>query len=300
MAAALSVRLGTFTKSLSLAVAEEQGWFREAGLAIDEVSVRSSSAQFASLRDGEIDLALTGPDNVLAYQFEPANPLGMLLDLTLYGAVDRGFGLGLWCAPGLSLGDLRGRVLGVDVATSGFAFLAYELLRRAGLERHDVTIEALGSTPMRRQALEDGVCAATVLNASNELVARDHGCTNHGVVSDIGPYVGTVLVGRRGGNRDVAHQVAAIVQRAAQWLLDPSSTSDAERLAAHLLGLSPSQAREHLAVVRSERDGVVRSGEVDDASWETILALRQRFTGGLGSLRVDEIVDTLRDRGAVA
>ena len=56
----------------------------------------SSPAQFRSLLDGELDVALTSPDNVLAYRFDPGNPLGQVADVRIVSAIDRGMGLGLW------------------------------------------------------------------------------------------------------------------------------------------------------------------------------------------------------------
>ena len=69
----------------------------------------SSPAQFRSLLDGELDVALTSPDNVLAYRFNPGNPLGGLADVRIVAAVDRGMGLGLYGRPGTTAADLVGR-----------------------------------------------------------------------------------------------------------------------------------------------------------------------------------------------
>ena len=85
----------------------------------------------------------------------------------------QGLGLSLCLAPSIKgTDDLRGQIVGVDVAQSGFAFVAFELLKRAGLNDGDYEIAALGSTPRRATALINNECAATILNAGNELRAQ--------------------------------------------------------------------------------------------------------------------------------
>ena len=186
------ITLGTFTPSVLLEVARTTGRLTEAGLDVREVAVPSSPAQFASLRDGEFDAVFTSPDNVLAYRFLSANPLGELLDVELVAGLDRGLGLCLGARPGVTApADLRGGRLGVDVPNSGFAFVAYALLEELGVTRDDVEIVALGSTPKRAAALHTGGCDVTVLNAGNELTARTLGCALLTDVTRLGPYIGT-------------------------------------------------------------------------------------------------------------
>ncbi|GMA87020.1 hypothetical protein GCM10025868_22700 [Angustibacter aerolatus] len=111
----------------------------------------------------------------MAYRFDPANPLGERADVRIVTAIDRGLGLALHLRPGLDPSDpesLRGRVFGVDVATSGFAFGMYEPARDAGLEPGSYEVVALGSTPRRLEALLEGRCDATMLNAGNEPAGR--------------------------------------------------------------------------------------------------------------------------------
>ena len=57
----------------------------------------------------------------------------------------------------------------------------------------DYEVASLGSTPRRAEALTAGTCAATVLNAGNELRAGASGCRVTSTVADIGPYLGTVM-----------------------------------------------------------------------------------------------------------
>jgi hypothetical protein len=295
-----TLRLGTFTKSVLVAVAKQTSLLRDAALDVEEVSVVSSPAQFAALASGELDVVLTGPDNVLAYQFIATNPLATLMDLTIYAAVDRGLGLGLWLAPGVRPEDLSGHAFGVDVATSGFAFVGYALLDRLGCSLEDVDVVALGSTPKRVAALVDGTCGATILNASNELRAFDAGCTNHGVVAAIGPYIGTVLAGRRGVAVEAIRQLRSVLGAASAWVCDEANDEALVAIVASLLGLSPAQSRAHVLVLRDQHQGLVRDQRVDAVSLETLVQLRRQFGGYVID---DDIVNrslALVDAGFVA
>src|SRR5512133_1939743 len=168
-----SLTLGSFTPSVLLRVARRTGALAEAGLEVTETAVPSSPGQFAALLDGSLDVVLTSPDNVLAYRYSPTNPLGRTADARIVSAVDRGLGLALYA--GSDAQTLRGGRFAVDVPGSGFAFAMYALAESVGLGRDDYEVVALGSTPKRLQALLRGECAATMLNAGNELHAEAAG-----------------------------------------------------------------------------------------------------------------------------
>lgn len=190
----IPVDVGTFSPPVVLDLAASSGLLDAAGIEVTEHPVPSSPAQFRSLADGELQVALTSPDNVLAYRFNPHNPLGRLLDARIVGAVDRALGLGLYGRPGFTAEDLRGARVGVDVPHSGFALALYALAERLGVRRDEYELVTLGSTPKRLQALLAGECDATMLNAGNDLLAEAAGCVRlAGVTDHFSPYLGTVV-----------------------------------------------------------------------------------------------------------
>ena len=286
------LRLGTFTPSVLLEVARGTGRLSESNLEVREVAVPSSPAQFASLRDGEFDAVFTSPDNVLAYRYLPANPLGELLDVEVVAGLDRGLGLCLGARPHLTdPADLRGGRLGVDVPNSGFAFVAYALLEHLGLTRDDYGVVPLGSTPKRAVALRTGGCDVTVLNAGNELTARTHGCALLADVTGLGPYIGTVVARMRSasGGEAVDRLVAALretANRIQSGKLDEETSAAATRV----LGLGITTAAEHLAVLCNPARGLIPDGSVDAASLTTLVDLRRRF---LPAPELDDVVDRL-------
>lgn len=271
--------LGVFSPSVLLDVARSTGRLAAAELEVRDVPVPSSPAQFTSLRAGEYDAVFTSPDNVLAYRFLPANPLGELLDVEIVAGIDRGLGLCLGVRPGVAdVADVRGGRLGVDVPNSGFAFVAYALLAELGLSREDVEIVALGSTPKRANALHSGGCDVTVLNAGNELVARAHGCALLAEVTRLGPYLGTVVARmRQAPGAPQVDRLVRVLGDTARAIIAGEFTAEAEEAAARLLGLSPELAAEHVALLRDPLRGLVDDGLVDEAALITLVNLRRRF-----------------------
>ncbi|OIQ77863.1 hypothetical protein GALL_404370 [mine drainage metagenome] len=288
------IHVGTFTRSLLIQIARITGGLERADLDVRESLVPSSPAQFQSLEAGEFDLVMTSPDNALAYRFLSQNPLGRNIPVQILAAIDRGLGLSLCTAPGIKDAEsIRGQGVGVDVPQSGFAFVAYALLENAGLLPGDYEIQTLGSTPRRAEALIAGACAATVLNAGNELRATGAGCTTVSRATDLGPYLGTVLAALSPTNS--IDEVSRL--RFADVLLETSHEIQTGRWEAEvieqamsLLDLTESEARAHYLILKDPKEGLVPGGIVDRESIATLVGLRRKY---LPSSELDVVADSL-------
>ena len=270
----ISLTLGTFTPSVLLRVARRTGRLDDAGLVVTETAVPSSPGQFAALLDGSLDAVLTSPDNVLAYRYSPTNALDRTADARIVSAVDRGMGLGLYARTGAA--GLRGATFGVDVPGSGFAFAMYALAESVGLERGDYEIATLGSTPKRLRALLAGECAATMVNAGNELHAEAAGLRALATVREtLSPYLGTVLavIGDVGPAAPLAGVLTATAAEIVAGKLDDEVLAEA----GDALELPPDLARRYLARLRDPADGLVPDGVVDLESIRTLVDLRRRY-----------------------
>jgi ABC-type nitrate/sulfonate/bicarbonate transport system substrate-binding protein len=277
-AALIRVDVGTFSPPVVLDVAATTGLLAAAGLEVTEHPVSSSPAQFRSLVDGELDVALTSPDNVLAYRFNPHNPLGELLDARIVGAVDRALGLGLYGGVGFAAENLRGARVGVDVPHSGFALALYALADRLGVRRDEYELVALGSTPQRLQALLAGECDATMLNAGNELLAESAGCVRLAGVTDFfAPYLGTVVAVVGEQHLETARTLARALTETCAEILAGALDAEAGEAARRRLGLDPELARRYVDRMRSPDDGLIDDGLVDRDSLRTLVGLRRTW-----------------------
>lgn len=270
--------IGSFTPSVLLDVADRTGRFDQHDLEVVEVPVTSSPAQFRSLIDGELDVALTSPDNVLAYRFDPGNPLHELADVRIVSAVDRGMGLGLYGRPGTTAADLVGARVGVDVPTSGFALALYALAESLGVARDQYEPVPLGSTPRRLDALLAGDCTATMLNAGNELVAEKHGCVRLASGADeLSPYLGTVVAVAGTARAEEARLLSDALLDTAREIVGGGLDDEVAESAARRLALEDGLAQRYVARLRDPREGLVRDGVVDHGSLETLVRLRTTY-----------------------
>ena len=271
--------VGAFSPSVLLRVARRTGRLDEHDLAVEEIPVQSSPAQFRSLLDGDLDAVLTSPDNVVAYRFVPTNPLGVTADVKIVSAIDRGLGLALYSRPGMTAADqLRGATMAVDVPTSGFAFAMYALAESIGLRRDDYELVALGSTPKRLDALLAGRCDATMLNAGNELSAEHAGCLPLARVADVcTPYLGTVLSVAGSESLEPAQRLAAALRATAGDICAGSLDDVTVDEAAVALRLPRQLAERYVARLKDPLEGLVPDGRVDLASLTTVVDLRRRY-----------------------
>ncbi|HEV2784621.1 MAG TPA: hypothetical protein VGX25_35000 [Actinophytocola sp.] len=276
---------GTFTPSVLLTVARRLGLLDERDLVVAEVPVPSSPAQFRALLAGDLDVAFTSPDNVLAYRFDPANPLGRTADVRIACAVDRGLGLALYGRPGLDPAGLRGAVVGVDVPTSGFALAMYALGDALGVGRDEYRLVTLGSTPRRRRALLAGECDATMLNAGSELLAEEAGCVRLASVADLGaPYLGSVLAVAGHDRLAAATELAGALRRAAELVHSGQADEVARDAAMSILDLPEHLAARYVDRLSSPVEGVITDAGVDRAALATIVALRRRYLPDCGDV----------------
>lgn len=269
-----SVTVGQFSASPVLAAASALGLDARHGLEIATARVPSSPGQFASLRDGEIDVAVTSPDNVLLYATTDRNPLGERLDVRMVRAIDRGLGLTLVTDPAITrVEQFRGAALGVDVIRSGFALLLFSMLDRLGIDREQVAFPEHGSTPTRLERLIAGEIDGTILNAESRVGALSAGLRPWSTSIDVSEnYLGTVLAVPSGIDPDLASDVTRMWDEATRWLLESSEPDVVECLAA----TSPVLGNvEYVQLIRDPAFGLLLDPQVPVADLQVLTAIRR-------------------------
>jgi ABC-type nitrate/sulfonate/bicarbonate transport system substrate-binding protein len=277
-----TLRLGIFSANVVANWAEEHGVFADHGLAVEQLPVASSPQQFASLMSEEYDVVLTSPDNVATYVLNETNPLGRRLDLEILRAVDRGGRLSLVGRPGVErVTDLAGGRFGVDVPTSGFAYVGFALLRRAGLEPgRDYDVVTAGATPRRRQLLAEGQFDATLLNAGHEARATRAGAHVLGVVSDVvRPYLGSVLATRADVDNSAVRALLDAWDEAERAVVDPQRREEVLTLLAAQPDTDRETAEQMYETLLDPVHGLCVGGEVEPAAFEAVLRLRAEQGG---------------------
>src|SRR5262249_7176009 len=151
------------------------------------------------------------------------------------------------------LADLRGRTLVADVASTGWSFVLYEILRRHGLSRGDYSIHEAGAPFSRFAAMrDDRTMAAAILNPPFAIYARRAGLRDWGVVVDtIGPYKGTVPYLLRSGAEACGDTLVAYRQamiEGLRWSFDPVNRGAVAALYAERLNVAADIATEMAAI----------------------------------------------------
>lgn len=280
------VRLGVFSPSAVVAVGADAGFFESAGIALETSAVRSSVSAFSDLASGALDLLVTSPDNVLAYRLNGSNALGSCIDAQILFGIDRGLGLSLMAAQAGSDGcwGADGRqLLGVDAPATGFAYAAYAVLDRLGLDKQGLDIVELGATPVRRDALMAGVCSLTMLNAGHDLVAENAGCGRVArVVATVGPYLGSALVGLQSWvsrHNTLLERFTEAWLASARMVVDPASVASVAARIERLLACDEATASRAVETLVSRTEGLVVDGRIDEAELQTVIELRAAYGG---------------------
>ena len=278
------LRMGVFSISPALAAGEKKGFFADNDVHVTLEQVESSEQQFRDFDAGAYDVLQTSWDNVVNYRCNASNDLGRPLNVLADFALDLGMGLSVVTPPEIpSMEAVRGGEVAVDAADSGYAYVLYSLLEKAGLRRDiDYTVVSQGSVAERYRKMSDGYASATLLSDGLEVLARELGMNQLADESALGtPYVGSVAAWNGdwyADNRDTAMRFRDAYEAALGWVLEPGNRDEAAELVATVRGLPPQDAR---VVFDAELGpwGLARDTHITDEAARAVIALRQQYDG---------------------
>jgi ABC-type nitrate/sulfonate/bicarbonate transport system substrate-binding protein len=269
--------------NLPLFVAQRQGFFAKHGVEVNLRYTPSSVYLMTGLIEGRFDIASASIDNLVAYQEGQGEaPVKVQPDLAAFLGLENGF-LNLVALPEVkSVGDLRGKDLGVDAPSTGFAFVLREMMDRAGVKDSEVKYVRFGGTPLRYAALLDRKFGATLLSTPFDLQAEAKGFTRLGNATDLlGAYQGRAAFGMRGWLKD--NEAAAVgfmraMREAMEWIYDPQNREIAEAiLVANDRDMTSALAKKTYEMFVDKKGGLYRDLKVDVAGFKVVLALRAKY-----------------------
>lgn len=267
------IRVGQFSQSPVLLAIAYNDFLPE--YHIEVTNVLSSPAQFGSLMKGDLDIALTSPDNVLLYATTPKNPLGEMCDLIMLRSIDRGLDLSLVSTPEITnLEELLGATFSIDSPTSGFALLLNSMLRTLEVDVSKVTFIAAGSTPKRLIHMIEGASRASILNAESKVQAEEKGFRTWMSVVEVSPnYLGTAIcVERRHENREDIQNFMGAWRKANDWLLDVSFS---EYLKIFSEDASVLKSEKYFNILHDPIHGLTRENALSLTSLQVLVKIRE-------------------------
>ena len=275
-------------------VAQDKGFFAEAGIAVEVQGTPNSVTQMTDFSLGKFDIAMTAIDNIVAYvEGQGEAPIGPQGDFMAVMGSDSGF-LSLVASPAIAdIEDLAGNTLSVDAMTTGYAFVLYEIMRRHGLDKDKGAYEIVraGGMVQRWTALQEGRHAATLLSAPYNIIAKNAGFTEFVKATDvIGPYQGNVAAVRRPWAKANRGKIEAYIRgyrRAIAWLYEPKNHAEAIAiLMSHLPQMPQAIAEASHGELLDPGRGFFRTCEIVRAGLDCVLELRSRY--GLPRKQLDD------------
>jgi ABC-type nitrate/sulfonate/bicarbonate transport system substrate-binding protein len=281
----IPMRVGVFNGAWNLPIwiAQNQGFFAAGGLEVQVLPTKTSGGLMQDLYVGELEVALAGVDNFLAYEQGAGEAkVGKDDDLRIVMGGDGGFLKLVAQAPYRSIAQLRGKSIGVDALTTGFAFVVRELLRRSMVSEESVNWLAIGATETRHAALLDQKCDATLLRLPYCLMSEFAGTNILAAGDALGPYQGTVAAVRRRWAQEHSERLIAFLRgyaRALDWCANPANRhASIEELQQRLALENETMAAKVLDTLFGA-GGLQRDMRVNRDGLATVIELRERYTG---------------------
>jgi ABC-type nitrate/sulfonate/bicarbonate transport system substrate-binding protein len=164
------LHVSAFGGSATHVAAGREGIYEDEQLDVELDVTQSSKDQMGKLIDGTWDIVHTNADNVVWWSEDNGADLVIVMatpgragqDLVVPNAIT-------------SYEDLRGKVLAVDAAESGFVTPLREMLRQGGLpeEGKDYSFIEVGGGEQRMDAMRDGCASGAMIGASRDLTGEN-------------------------------------------------------------------------------------------------------------------------------
>jgi len=263
-------------------VARDLGLFADEGLEVEIEHTPNSKYLVTELVKGTYQIAQASIDNFFAYQSgQGAAPLDREPDLRVFmgGAT---LDLNLVVGPDIgSYDELRGRTIGVDAATTGWAFVMLTMLERGGLSKDDYLLREVGNTKKLSEALVSGDIKAAILFGSYFDEAVGQGMTRlDGSHERIGPYQGSsfaVSDAWAKAHPDVVTGFSRAYVRAMDVVFDRGRRREVIDILIENVPMTPEIAASNLDALTQDGSGFSRDGALNMEGVETVLSLRARF-----------------------
>jgi ABC-type nitrate/sulfonate/bicarbonate transport system substrate-binding protein len=275
------IKIVGFEKDITLCVAETKGFLAAQALHITFDQTPNSTTEISGLLEGMWNVAFDNGDNVVAWD-EGQGADGQVHDLFIFIGGSRELSQGLFVRPDVNqISDLKGKILGVDASTTGFAVVFRYILQRHNLlfER-DYSFKPVGSTRTRLTELMAGNIAGAMLNPR---LVEQTGATNLRQLAAgkdyADPYPARVGLATRAWANSHRSQLTRFIQaliRAADWIVDSKNQQSLIELMKSVMQRSEIQASEDYLQLLQPKAGLATRLVFAPDTLGTILQMRHK------------------------
>ena len=181
--------------------------------------------------------------------------------------------------------DLKGKSLALDAVATGFAFVLYEMLAKAGLKRGDYSFAAVGATPQRWEAVRSGQHVGTITIEPFTSIAKAQGFRVLDTSSNVFPvYQGGSFAASRAwaaANADALKGFIKGYLAGLDWTLNPENRQEAtDTLLRNMPEIKPPVAGAVMASLLSPKSGLTPEAAILMDGVRAVLDLRTRYGSG--------------------
>lgn len=207
------------------AIADDQEFYADHGVEIEEVQVQNSANLVQAVGSGSADVGIALGDNVISAVNEGA-------DVVITGALFQRPALRLFGASGVEdIADLEGAQLTAGAVEGGTANLLFYLLQEHGVDWESTTPVAIPNSSDRVVAMQNEQVDGALLIPPFDSVAVDEGATLLATYDDFYVQTPAVVNGTWAeANPEAAAGFNRALQDAANWIYELENESDATRI----------------------------------------------------------------------
>ena len=269
--------------NLPIFVGLKFGLFEAVGLDIQLETTPSSIYQIENLVKGNFHIAGTAFDNVVAYR-EGQGPIAFdePPDLVAFMGATR-IELSFVVSPDIgTYEDLKGCSIALDALATGFAFVLYDMMERAGLSIDDCNLVPVGATPKRWESVRSGEHVGTLTIEPFTSIAIANGFrVLQSSLNTMPNYQGGIFAVNRAWAANNAEKIDSFIKgylTSLEWTLDPNNYEKAkEILLENMPAIKPGVADAVMQKLLNPATGLTPAGEMDIAGIDAVLGLRSRY-----------------------
>lgn len=255
-------------------IAEENGYYADRGLEVDELRAQNSPALLQAVSSRSVEAGISLGDLVIRAidQGAPVVITGAILEKTILRMV---------AVEGIEDPDeLAGRNVTAGAVTGGTANMMLYQLKQAGVDPENVKMVAIPNSRDRIVALGNGQVDGALLIAPFDAIATRQGMN---LLADFTePYLQTPLIVNKdwaAENPETAAALTQAMQEAANWIYDPANKEEAVAILASRTNAEPEIAQASYEFIIEQQQAVGRNLEMPEASLQNIENINAELEG---------------------
>jgi ABC-type nitrate/sulfonate/bicarbonate transport system substrate-binding protein len=263
--------------NLPIWVALEKGFFAKEGLDVTHEITRGSSPAMQGLMDGKYQFATSALDNTIAIAEGQGDVKFDNFDVVAIMGVHSGMNKIMTRPEIKSYADIKGKAIASDALNSGYGLVLVKILASKGLVlNRDYTALAVGSTPNRIAAMQEGKAVAAVISPPEHMKLMKEGYNLLGDATEaIGAYQGSAVIVRQSWAKAHEKETLAFI-RAQVASVDYVFADKAGALA--VMKKDDEIEAAYTEMVTS-KGGLNRAGKINTDGVKMLLTLRNEVAG---------------------